>query len=232
MGGSKKIEFASPYEFISIPKSSKFYIPKWYKEKEKTIGGLSRVKKIGNLGVSTFKACSPFLDALTSGYIIELWQDIEVTQNISGVEIHWNVDPGVAFSRNEIVHSGIPVPAGHSAQAFAWSIPYAFKTPNGYSAIVTHPFNRYDLPFTTLDGVVDSDKGISTGSLPFYIKKDFEGIIPAGTPLAQIIPFKRDNWKAFENKSLIEVDKKYRFLSRRVLSGWYKQNIWKIKRYE
>lgn len=230
--GTKKIEFASPHEFISIPKPSRSYIPKWYKEIEKHIGGSPRIKKIGNLGVNTSKACPPFLDALTSGYVIELWQDIEVTQNITGIEVHWNVDPGVAFSRNEIIHSGIPVPAGHNKQPFAWANPHAFQTPSGYSAIVTHPLNRYDLPFTTLSGIVDSDKGISTGNLPFYIKENFEGIIPAGTPIAQIIPFKRDNWESFENKSLIETDKKHRFSSRRVVSGWYKQNIWKMKEYK
>lgn len=232
MGRSKKIEFASPEKFIPIPKSSKFYIPKWYKEKEKTIGGSPRIKKIGNLGLRTFKACSPFLDSLTSGYIIELWQDIEITQNITGIEIHWNVKPDVAFSRDEIIHSGMPIPAGHNKQPFAWVNPYAFKTPNGYSAIVTHPLNRYDLPFTTLTGIVDSDKGVSTGNLPFYIKENFEGIIPAGTPIAQIIPFKRDNWESVKNESLIETDKRHLFYSRRVVNGWYKQNIWKIKKYE
>jgi len=29
--------------------------------------------------------------------------------------------------------------------------------PAGYSLLITHPFNRHDLPFVTLTGLVDAD---------------------------------------------------------------------------
>ena len=35
-----------------------------------------------------------------------------------------------------------------------WSI----EAPEGYSLLFTHPVNRFDLPFTTLSGLVDCDR--------------------------------------------------------------------------
>ena len=32
------------------------------------------------------------------------------------------------------------------------------------------------------------------GNVPFFIKSGFEGVIPAGTPIAQLIPIKREKW--------------------------------------
>ena len=41
-----------------------------------------------------------------------------------------------------------------------------------------------------------TDKEVLNFHLPMWLKKDFIGIIKKGTPIAQIIPFKRDNWTA------------------------------------
>ena len=34
---------------------------------------------------------------------------------------------------------------------------WTFEMPAGYSLLITHPFNRHDLPFVTLTGLVDAD---------------------------------------------------------------------------
>jgi hypothetical protein len=50
--------------------------------------------------------------------------------------------------------------------------------------------------FTILDGVVDTDKYTAPVNFPFVLNDwKFEGLIPAGTPVAQVIPFKRDSWE-------------------------------------
>lgn len=232
MGYVKKIEFASLFEFLSLPKSARTHIPEWYKKTDKYIGGTVKINQVGKIGSKTFKACVPFLDALTAGYMVELWQDIEITQTPSGPQINWSVEPGVCEVRDKDSHGSIPVPSGHSEQPFIWKFPYAHKTEKGFSCLITHPFNRFDLPFTTLSAIVDSDEGVSVGNIPFYIKKDFEGIIPMGTPIMQIVPFKRNNWKLFENNKLQEMSHMHRFFASRVAQGWYKKNIWKVKTYE
>ena len=76
-----------------------------------------------------------------------------------------------------------------------WINPWSIKTPKGYSCLFTQPMHRPSV-FTILDGVVDTDKYDSPVNFPFLLNDwDFEGLIPAGTPMAQVIPFKRDSWK-------------------------------------
>jgi hypothetical protein len=51
--------------------------------------------------------------------------------------------------------------------------------------------------FTILPGVVDTDQYKAPVNFPFVLNEadKFEGLIPAGTPMAQVIPFKRDSWQ-------------------------------------
>jgi hypothetical protein len=50
--------------------------------------------------------------------------------------------------------------------------------------------------FTIMPGVVDTDEYYAPVNFPFVLKDPkFEGLIPQGTPLAQVIPFKRESYK-------------------------------------
>jgi hypothetical protein len=44
------------------------------------------------------------------------------------------------------------------------------------------------LPFSILPGIVDADHFKLSVQFPFLLQAGFEGVIPAGTPVAQIIP--------------------------------------------
>ena len=94
-----------------------------------------------------------------------------------------------------------------------------------------HPSQRHDLPFFTLTAIVDTDKFPNKLHLPFFIKEGFEGIIEAGTPIAQIIPIKRDVWKS-EKKSFQE---KTHILYNNAMQinfiRAYKNKIWSRKVY-
>jgi hypothetical protein len=46
---------------------------------------------------------------------------------------------------------------------------------------------------------MDADKFSTSGNIPFFIREDFEGMVPAGTPFAQLIPVKRESWKSIQN---------------------------------
>lgn len=226
---TKIIKFSNPYGYIGIPKPAKKYIPNWYKNAENFIGGNPRINPSdGVTGAPTVKHCIPFLDSLTSGYIVELWQDIQIVRNDNGAEIHWGTYPDVVELRDERFLQGMPHPEGCS-NTYAWKFPFALQTPPGYSVLITHPLNRHDLPFITTSGIADGDNGLVDGNAPFFLKDTFEGIIPMGTPIAQIIPFKRDNWESEENKELLLIREK--FNARRVISGWYKRNQWHKKTY-
>jgi hypothetical protein len=176
----------------------------------------------------------PFLDSLTMGYVMVTWTDIQVTPvSKDRVDITWLMEPTPLISRSREIGGMIPRPAGHLDTHYAWQTQYGIELPAGYSLLVTHPLNRFDLPFTTLSGIIDADVYSATGSLPFFMKQGFEGIIPAGTPFAQLIPIKRDNW---ESEMGTEKDTRkahqdaYNSLS--VISGLYKRKLWNRKEYK
>ena len=66
----------------------------------------------------------------------------------------------------------------------------------------------------------------------FYIKNDFTGIIPKGTPLAQIFPFKRDDWKHEFAEPLTQKENqklKFKLLSK--IERSYQKQFWQKKSY-
>jgi hypothetical protein len=94
-----------------------------------------------------------------------------------------------------------------------------------------HPLNSGDTPFHSFSGIVDTDKHPVTVNFPFLIRKDFEGNIPAGTPMIQVIPFKRDKWesKVIDNKEFTEPKEFYRIFNPPF--GQYKRNWWTKKEF-
>jgi hypothetical protein len=233
MGLKKKvIETASYADFHNLPQPIKKHIPDWYKQIP-FYQDNANVLKTDSIKHQTVKQCMPFIDALTTGYVLELWCDILVTQgNDVAPNLQWRTNQDPLQTRNANTAITMPVPAGHYPQGFSWSMPYSLKTPKGYSAVFTHPLNRFDLPFTTLSGVVDSDNVVYAGNFPFFIKKEFEGVIKKGTPILQIIPFEREDWESRENKDLLEEGERARRKSMAVISGWYKHNVWQRKSYK
>jgi hypothetical protein len=108
--------------------------------------------------------------------------------------------------------------------------------PSGYSVIYSQPFNRYDLPFLTTNGIIDNDNINLPGTMPFFVKEDWSGIIPAGTPYAQLIPFKREDWSSsveLEDPDLMYVKNIENFKKYRVPNGGvYQKDVWQRRRYE
>jgi hypothetical protein len=209
---------------------AKNFIPEWYK--------LAKPKKQENfifedLKVNGFKHCMAFLDSFTSGYIMCTPQDI-VIKRINSEE---NL---ITYSNNsyellELRRTGdnptLPVPMGYQDKHYAWHTYTSLKIKKDYSALVTHPLNRFDLPFLTLSGIMDLDSTVGGGNIPFFLQEGFEGVIPAGTPMAQIIPFKRENWFSKEDPLIVEEAKRSRQASFTSIGGWYKKNRWSKKEY-
>jgi hypothetical protein len=60
--------------------------------------------------------------------------------------------------------------------------------------MIIPPLNRPDPRFQCLAGVVDCDGYFEYVNFPFtFNQPNFHGILPAGTPLVQVIPFKRSD---------------------------------------
>jgi hypothetical protein len=217
----------------SYPKllPSKTHIPEWYRD-AKDVSKNSKNIKVLPLNLN-FKACSPFLDALSSGYTVSLPVDIAVQQTDGGPSITWSESNVQHISLRQLEqNSGLPTPNGFSKNHFVWLTQISVKIPKGYSALYTHPLNRYDLPFLTLSGIVDGEFIMPPGNVPVFFSDTFEGLIPAGTPIIQILLFKQENWKSKEDKTIYNDAIKNLKVSNNTAVGWYKKNIWKRKSYE
>jgi hypothetical protein len=215
IGKNKQIQFICEYDqFPPVP--SKKLIPDWYKNGEQSF-----IDGAGN-EVSGMKRCVPFLDIMTAGYMILLGEDaiVKIENGIPKIENR------IVFERDSRMGATIVRPNGYLPNNFVWHNPWAWQTPKGWSTVVTHPYNRFDLPFITLSGFMESDTFVLGGSLPFYLKEGFEGIIPAGTPIAQIIPVKRANWVSRTLNKEIVFDGTY------TGKNHYKKHFWKKKQYD
>jgi hypothetical protein len=177
------------------------------------------------------KACIPVFDALTSGYMVTLPCDvIAVDSNEFGNRLIWSPDWSVA-STHLAEQVGELVPAGYEKAPYKWHTEWQIKTPKGYSLLITHPLYSFETPFITMSAVVDTDTYDIPLNLPFILREDFIGTIPKGTPIAQIIPIKRENWKS----KILKYDPVIKFNSnkiRTIAEKSYKKTIWSKKTYE
>jgi hypothetical protein len=210
--------------------------PEWYKQTQRWATIPEGEKDFGMNPWPGLKHCMPFLDALSLGYYILLDQDVYVIRDENGVTIDW--EKGAMHPveyRPPHVTNPLVGPAGYGSEYmhYHWFMHVSIRPPEGYSMIITHPFNRYELPFFTLTGVVD-DYAMPGANASFFLKNDFEGVIPKGTPIAQVIPFRREDWKSVNNPGMWEEsrDSSNHPNQDELLEGFYRKSIWKKKSYK
>ena len=179
--------------FAPKPEPASKFIPEWYRQQPGFIGDEYKdfIAKGGSSG--TIKRCMPIFDLMTAGYIIETPYDVYVKQTPEGPYFQWGETQAIQFQSMEQTqnHPFFREPNYAVRMLHPWSI----KTPKGWSVLIMPPTHREPLPIETVPGIVDTD----TYSIPFnmFIKlsdPNFEGMIPAGTPFVQVIPFKRESW--------------------------------------
>ena len=229
------LKHASEDEVFPDIVPAKKNIPEWYKNGTR-FELPENDKKIKQIPIKFgFKVCSPFFEALSTGYTIPLPVDIAVMQTEGGPSISYNsssIFKPISIRDDQQINKTLPIPEGFSNIHFAFLTQNVIKIPKGYSALLTHPLNRYDLPFLTLSGLVDGEFVMQSGNVPVFFNKTFEGIIPAGTPILQVILFKTENWESKVDKTLLEEAHLNSMKSTISSYGWYKNNIWKRKKYD
>lgn len=147
----------------------------------------------------TVKRCVPFLDALSLGYIIPLWADVMVTAYNGEIKIEFpeNLpmkDSLSSHTKEQIKgHPLSNAPYGNIPLKF--HNPWGIQTPKGWSVLITSPLNHLEQRFKILDGVVDTDEYYNQINFPFiWTGGDGEFYLPKGTPIAQVIPIKRQKF--------------------------------------
>lgn len=223
----KKIEFIDRTNMgLEKPIPASKLIPEWYKKQESYVPHASPIGKI-----ATIKKCMPIFDAISSGYIISTSVEIHVSQEngqpvFTPAGMHYLEDhPKEQLSEYRDDYEKIPKILNQ------WLI----KTPKGYSCLFIPPLHRDNI-IEILVGIVDTDTYNMAVNFPFTLKdKSFTGVIPVNTPIAQVIPFKRDSWQSIlidsTEKNITKMTKHNRKL-RTVFFGGYKDFFWNKKDFK
>lgn len=223
----------------SVPSPIIKTIPDWYRKADRFAKKLdgSFWKGPDNGKIPTWKACPAIFDIMGTGYTLKTPCDIEfIETNSNTLSVTIFDDKYKDFCTPRQRMPQFEHPKGYHESHFAWMPDWAVETPKGYSILYTQPFNRFELPFLTTSGIIDNDKVNLMGSMPFFLRKGFSGLIPAGTPYAQMIPFKREDWTSkviIENPiNLNEKNMKNSMKYRKPDGGIYKNEVWEPRRYE
>jgi hypothetical protein len=196
-----KFRAVDSYAFnVAIPPTpATDHIPKWWKDISPFTSEqiMSDPSGIGQYSHVTAKKCFPMLDAMTAGYMIPLWADVEVhypDEDSVHPVVSWLTDRTVIDAWKVEFTQGMEHPEDCVPIAFKFMNQYVVETPPGWSSLFIHPVGFPNLPFRSIGGVVDTDILKTDINQPLWIKKGFTGIIPKGTPIAQVIPFQRMDW--------------------------------------
>jgi len=192
------IVFTNTTDFSGLdsPQPASNFIPDWYKNMDSYIGGQKKPSSEART-TATVKRCMPVFDAITAGYIItspaDVWVSIIEDENgEKDQRFEWSNFGLISFHPVEQAPSH---PAKNGFPYPKWNNLWSVKTPKGYSTLFVQPFHRESL-FTILPGIVDTDEYYAPVNFPFVMNdSSFEGLIPKGTPIAQMMPFKRDSWE-------------------------------------
>jgi hypothetical protein len=228
-----KITFTNTFDidlqrFEPLPASK--LLPEWYKQTQSYYGDQKKKPAGNGHTTSTIKRCVPVFDAITAGYIITSYCDIYISQKDGAPWYEW---PGF----NPIDFHPITQADLHPSQnGFSfpkWINPWSISTPKGYSVLFTAPMHRENSPFTCMPGVVDTDTYTPPVNFPFTLNDPtFEGLIPAGTPLVQVIPFKRDSWdKQIGTKKDLDAQDKVQKSLRMFFFDNYRNRFWDRKKF-
>ena len=159
-----------------------------------------------------------------------MWCDIEILNNGTVAKFDSEHDP-ITIKKINPKHT--PMFNGYVPVELQWNTQWEPVTPKGYSTLYTHPLNQYDLPFMTFSGIIDTDEFNLTGPLRFILKEGFEGVIKKGTPLYQMIPFKRESLDIpeydYDYDLLLNQNNKIDSYNYENKSGGYKKLFWKNK---
>lgn len=238
-GNEPIIEFVAPEEYIdelSDPKPAHKVLPDWYKN----LGGNRKIEiSKEEITIPSVRTCMPFLEAMSIGWVLELSADVEFRYDGDT----WQTETG--FPKPLITRQAT---GARDVDSVSKSFPlrdfpqFKFNTywtpivDDGYSVLYTSPLNRFDERFEPFSGIVDNDKHPRNVNIPFiWTGGEFEGTISEGTPIAQVIPFKRNAVISEANvREISESEKEQKqgfYEMRKNNRSYYRESIWEPKEY-
>lgn len=222
-------------DFAPKPIPASKNMPEWYKRQPPTINKDLLSKGIAT---STIKKCMPIFDSMTAGYLLlapcDIYIDATNPDNLEfSVPNQLGPIRGRIFASHSLEQYGTyPIDTDKYHRTLLRVFPlWSVGTEPGYSCMVLQPMHTDESPVVAFPGIVDTDNFATDGHFSFLVEKNFKGTIRRGTPLVQIIPFKRESWQ-MEIASPEESKKtllKQSLLLRSVFTNGYK-NFFRAKK--
>lgn len=227
-------------EFCPKPKPAAKFIPEWYKIQPGSKGDEQMIPQSG-MAASTIKRCMPIFDAMTAGYILSAPCDIHLDAT-NPERLEWQVPAQLQSFKADLFATHAPEqyenypidPSMYHKQLFRILPTWSVGTEEGYSVLFTNPYHSDNSPLWVFTGLIDTDGFVSDGHISFLVRKDFKGIIKQGTPLVQLIPFKREEWTAefVDPEAARKVTDNQRFNLRSTFLNGYKNKFRSKKEYK
>lgn len=177
---TKGAPHVSPLTRIELARS---VMPEWIKDQKE------------NNNTDKFLNCPGMSDYAKAGYIIPAWSDMEIKANRGGTVIKYNNNYNTQESNLnfKMVEPMVPINSSVRGLVIKVPCPWAIFAKPGWSGYLVPAY--YHSPFLKdlfmYPGIIDFDT-FHTINFVFTALHECELTIPAGTPLLQLIPFKRE----------------------------------------
>jgi hypothetical protein len=213
------------------PQPSKNFIPKWFKDtpidSPEDNKYISKVKP----NLRTVKKCPSFMEIFHQGYTIvspcDIWlkyKDGQWEWKCSHPDITMNYFAYNAMAKYLPKHSKDKV-------IFKLANPWYVMTPKGYSSYIVPMPYTYNYDWYVQYGIIHTDTIYNMNVPIVYTSEKEEVLIKQGTPLFQLVPFKRETSKLQIIKYTHKIDKeikKQTFYTEGSFKSKYLKNVsWK-----
>lgn len=197
-----KITFWTDNEIISkiypiLP--AKKFIPEWYK----------KLQPIGEKS-NTVKRCPGILKYLTEGYIVRTWLDVTIHTDLKHGNIkfdytedfrnvgrknvfsYFQTSPPVSLMNQYTFGHNPPFNDGTFPQVLKWQLGWNARAPKGYDIWFAPLQYHFDPNLTATIGMLDTRVTEQLNIQVMWHPTAETVHIPAGTPIVQLIPIKRE----------------------------------------
>tara|TARA_B100001564_G_C20667999_1_gene684737 strand:- start:1955 stop:2815 length:861 start_codon:yes stop_codon:yes gene_type:complete len=162
----------------------------------------------------TLRACPAMHDWLATGYMIQTMRDIHCNyeDDYWFASVPWNEEEGsweesyaspthnkAQLMGENFTHLKPDESGSRPYDAFKFRVPWSVMTPPGYSCLYLDPFLHQNKYYRTWQGMMDTDMfntGTDSTQIIMYPTCDHSFIIPKGSVVAQIVPYRREKWVA------------------------------------
>ena len=219
------------------PEPASMNVPDWYK-KQLSYHENDKTPKNGSQTL-TIKKCMAISDAMLSGYVLKAPCDIYIDTTNEEDPVYQMAN-NLTFSRpitgshEEYQYNEMPIDKDfYVKKLLRVNMIWLVKTMPGYSCMFLNPLLGDKSPLNAIPGVIDTDTFYPVGLFSFLVKKNYKGTIKKGTPLLQVIPFKREDYshELVQDNDILNKITRQGLSLRTVFNSGYKKLFWKPKKY-